>query len=143
MTDQPSVERWVRCLLWIMGGSIVLALVPIWIPLAWMESIHRWLGLGSIPEQPIFSYLARSLSAMYFAHGVFVLAVSTDVQRYWPLIRLIAMMNVFLGCTFVVIDWWSTMPWYWTAFEGPPIAAVGLLLWILWSRKSPAADGTS
>lgn len=101
-----------------------------------MESLHEWLGLGEIPEQPIFEYLARSTSGMYFAHGVLVLAASTDVRRFLPLIWAISGLNVFLGATLLVTDLLAPMPWYWTIFEGPPIVAMGAILLILTSKVS-------
>lgn len=96
-----------------------------------MSAIHAWLGLGSIPEQPIFEYLARSVSAMYFAHGCIVLVASTDVRRFLPLIYVISGLNVFLGSVLLFTDFIAPMPLFWTLMEGPPIITVGLLLFWL------------
>ncbi|GIW97232.1 MAG: hypothetical protein KatS3mg111_0565 [Pirellulaceae bacterium] len=115
-------------LLRVMGGLICLSIVPIFLPLSWLEAAHAALGLGTAPQKVIFEYMARTLSAMYFAHGVMVLAVAGDVHRYRPLIRVVARLNIFLGILFLLIDCWAGMPVYWIAVEGPPIVAVGVLV---------------
>ncbi len=132
MKLRPETATWLATwLLRIIGGSICLALFPIFFPLSLMATIHERLGLGTIPEQPIFEYLARSLSAMYFAHGLIVLAISTDVRRYQPLVGVIGGINLVLGVVLLMTDLWAPMPSYWTILEGPPIVAVGgCLLWI-------------
>lgn len=132
-----SSTQWqVTWLLRLIGASICFSFLPIFFPLAWMEAIHEWLGLDAAPQEPIFEYLARSLSAMYFAHGCVVLALSTDVPRYRPLIKLIALLNTFLGIVLFWIDFQTQMPSYWRWLEGPPIILVGLLLFSLASKLS-------
>ncbi|MEM8733491.1 MAG: hypothetical protein AAGG44_04685 [Planctomycetota bacterium] len=114
-----------------MGCSICFALIPIFFPLGWMQGLHAAAGLGDAPTQPIFEYLARSTSAMYFAHGCVVLLASTDVRRFFPLIQLIAVLNIFAGAVMLGTDFSASMPRLWTWIEGPPIIAGGfILLWI-------------
>lgn len=132
--NNDQYVRYARWLLWLIGGSVACAFFPIFMPLTWMDSIHQWLGLGQAPKQPIFEYLARSVSGMYFAHGFIVLAISTDMRRYWPLVRMVACLNVFLGAVLVVIDSWAGLPIFWTLLEGPPIILVGAVLFYLWYK---------
>ncbi len=125
---QASYKQIAQWLLRVIGVSTSLAFFAIFLPLDWMDAIHVWLGLGETPQQAIFSYLTRSLSAMYFAHGAMVLLVSTDVYRFLPLVKLIACLNILLGLLLILIDVWSAMPWFWIAAEGLPIACVGFAL---------------
>jgi hypothetical protein len=134
--DQPPesatrVEVLVGWLLRVMGGIVVLAIVPVFFPASWMKFLHELAELGAIPDQPIFWYLTRSLSLMYFAHGVFVFALSTNVRRYWPLIQLLCVLNLVIGLILIGIDLNASMPWWWTIAEGPGIIAGGILLLIL------------
>lgn len=131
---------WAKWILRLVGLSICLAFFPIFFPLAWMQTIHGWLGLGQIPDEPIFEYLARSLSAMYFAHGCFVLMVSFNVIRYLPMVRLIAVLNMLLGAILLGVDLKSPMPSFWTLTEGPPIMLVGGLLWWIASKIDAESD---
>ena len=104
-----------------------------------MQAVHVWLGLGDMPQSTIVEYLARSLSAMYFAHGVVVLAISTDVRRYCPLVSMLGYLNMVLGAIFLGVDLVAQMPWFWTISEGPPIALMGLVL-LLISRAIASSD---
>jgi uncharacterized membrane protein YhaH (DUF805 family) len=125
------VERWIQWLLWVVGGVEVLAFVAIFLPRDLMVSVHQSLGLGNAPDQAIFGYLARSLSLLYFAHGTVVLALTTDVRRYWPIIKLMAWLNLLIGLILLGIDWFESMPWWWTLGEGPAIIAGAILLLVL------------
>lgn len=124
-------ETIVQWLLWMMGGVVCLALLPVFFPAPWIRFLHGELGMGEVPDQPVFWFLARSLSLVYFAHGVMVLAVASDVRRYWPLVRWLALLNIVLGLLLLGIDLSAPMPWFWTAAEGPGIVAGGVLLLIL------------
>ncbi len=133
-----TFERWTRILLLVMGCSICFSLVPLFFPTEWLQHIHDLLGIGKAPQQPIFEYMARSLCAMYFAHGIFVLAVASDVQRYWPFVRVIAVLNMLLSFILFVTDISAELPKLWIAFEGPPILAGALILLWLWYRGTKA-----
>ena len=52
-----------------MGGVCLLALVPLWMPRAWIVAGHRWLGWGPFPDGPVAEYLARSVSALSAFYG--------------------------------------------------------------------------
>ena len=135
-------ERLVLIATWLlrlMGVSLCMAIFPIFFPISWMASIHRRLGLGEIPEQPIFEYLARSLSAMYFAHGCFVIAASSNVVRFKLFLWVIGFLNIFLGTALLFTDLLAPMPLYWTLLEGPLIIAAGaLLLWLTFQLADPS-----
>ena len=122
-----------KWLLRLMGSLICLSFFAIFLPWSWMDGIHAWAGLGRLPQEPIVEYLARTISAMYCAHGLVVLFVSTNVQRYWPLVGLLGVVNLFLGTVILFTDLTASMPWLWTVIEGPSIVVGGVLLLILWN----------
>jgi hypothetical protein len=130
-TPLNHIEWIIQWLLRLMGGIVVLAFVPIFFPRGLMAEINQTLGLGPAPEQPIFWFLARSLSLLYFTHGAIVLALSTDVRRFWPLIKLVGWLNLLMGLTLLGIDWCESMPWWWTLGEGPGIMFGAILLLVL------------
>lgn len=139
MNDPVHSVRWTTWLLRLSSAVLCCAIVPVFLPLTTMDVIHRALGLGSIPDQPIFEYLARSISTLYFAHGVMVGVVSTDVRRYWPLVGALGGLNIFLGVALLVIDARVGLPWFWTWLEGPPIAALGVVLLMFYLRGNAAS----
>lgn len=129
-------EKHIKALLYLIGGSTVLAIVPLFFPITWMRGLHEWLGLGEAPSQAIFEYMARSLCVMYFTHGVFVLSVAVNLDRCWYLVPVIAAINIFVGIALFFIDSSASMPLWWLLFEGPPILAIGvLLMWLVKTRE--------
>jgi hypothetical protein len=78
---------------------------------------------------------------MYFAHGVSMLAIARNLPRYWPLVRIFAVLNFALGALLLSIDVTVGMPLWWTLCEGPPIMAAACLLgWAHRMAAPPPAD---
>ena len=107
------------------GGLALLAAVAVVMPFAWMNGIHCWLVQKEMPQGPVVSYLARSLSAFYVFHGILILYLSSDMRRYLPVIRLLGLLFVLFGVVMTVLDYAVGLPIYWVAGEGPVIIAVG------------------
>ena len=124
-------------LLRFLGVGSLLALVPVFMPFAWMAATHRWLGLGEMPAAPVVEYLARSLSAFYALVGALCLLVAADLDRYRPLVRSLGVAFALLGLVFLFIDLAAGMPWWWAAAEGPATAVVSALLFVLARPASP------
>ena len=114
-------------------GAVItgVAFLTVPLPVESMASTHRWLGLGDLPQAPIVEYLARSVAALYGFHGVLLFLLSTDVNRYAPIISYIAVMNVVLGLMLVAIDVHAGLPVWWIVSEGPPVVLTGIALGLL------------
>src|SRR5262245_28993059 len=76
-------------LLRFVGVPALFALVAVFMPVSWMVATHRWLGLGEMPTGPVVEYLARSVSAFYAIMGALCLVLTTDLERYRPLVRFL------------------------------------------------------
>ena len=115
-------------------GICALGAIPaIFLPYTWMNAIHRFLGLGEMPDTPIVSYLARSLSMFYAMFGAITIFASLDVRRYRSLITLLAAISVIVGIALFGIDYAAGMPLHWTVVEGPFTIGVGVA--ILWLQR--------
>jgi hypothetical protein len=123
-------------LLRVAGIVTATAFLAIFLPVEWMASTHRWLGLGEFPRAPVVDYLARSIAALYGFHGVLLLLISGDPIRYRAIVWYAAIMNVLFGLIVTAIDLNAGMPAYWTWSEGPPIAAFGAVIGLL-NRSTP------
>jgi hypothetical protein len=118
------------------GGTVSLfALVAVFMPYAWMDNIHRAIGMGSLPSQPIVGYLARSLSLFYALMGGLLLLCSFDIPRYRVLLRYLSIAFVFFGMVVLGIDYFEGMPDYWRRFEGPFVIAYGIAMTVLMLRS--------
>ena len=123
--------RVIVALLRLAGCVTAAAFLAIFLPVEWMASTHRWLGLGEFPRAPVVDYLARSVAALYGFHGVLLLVISRDPIRYRVIVSYVAVMNVLFGLIVCVIDLHAGMPSAWTALEGPPIVLFGIVLALL------------
>lgn len=92
--------------------------------------------MGPFPEETIAFYLARSSSLMYAVHGVLLIFVSFDVERYLPLIRLLAGLALVHGVILMIIDYRTGMPWWWTCGEGFLLISWGILVLLLTRQQS-------
>lgn len=124
-------ERILRILLYIFGGLPVTALVAVVMPTEWMDTTHRWLGLGEMPRAPIVEYLTRSLSLLYVVVGAMWLYMSIDVRRYAPLIAFGSIVTAASGVVLVGVDLYAGMPHFWTFTEGPGLVVLTLYMWHL------------
>jgi hypothetical protein len=133
-TMTKPAKTLLSALLCILGGGALFAVVAVFMPMSWMVAIHRWLGLGEMPTDPIVEYLARSVSAFYVFIGALCLVVASDLERYLPLARFLGLGFFVTGVVFTGVDVVTGMPWWWSAFEGPP----GILLgpWIYYLAQN-------
>jgi hypothetical protein len=130
----PSSDQRTRVivlLLRLAGCVTASAFLAMFLPIDWMAATHQRLGLGEFPRVPLVDYLTRSVAALYGFHGLLLLLVSTDPIRYRAIVSYVAVMNVAFGFIMVVIDVHAGLPIMWTALEGPPIIAFGVVLAIL------------
>jgi hypothetical protein len=118
----------------ISGIILLIALIPAVMPFLWMQEIHRRLGMGELPAEPIVGYLTRSLSLMYAMHGALVYFISRDVRRFLPLVRFLAILCIVFGSGMIFLDATVGMPEYWIVCEGPLIILLGILILMLAKR---------
>jgi hypothetical protein len=132
---RASSDRVLRMLLQWVGTVSLFALVAVFMPYAWMDSIHRAIGMGSLPSQPIVGYLARSLSLFYALMGGLLLLCSSDIPRYWVLLRYLSIAFVLFGVVVLGIDYFEGMPDYWRRLEGPFVITYGIAMTVLVLRS--------
>lgn len=125
-------ERLLRLLLRVIGAAALLAIPCALMPYAWMDAVHRCLGMGKLPEEPIVGYLARSISAFYGAMGGMLWLLSGDVRRYRPLLVYNGVATVLFGLFLIAVDRVEGLPWFWWAGEGTfNVVYGGVVLWLL------------
>jgi hypothetical protein len=98
-------------------------------------------GLGEFPEGPLPLYLARSISLMYAFQGAVLWYLSSDVLRFGPVIRFIAVGAIALGVALVAIDLSAGMPAWWIVLEGPVLVVMGVWL-VAWTSRLGSSDET-
>ena len=102
-----------RLLAWVIravGTVEILALVAVVMPASWMEARHAALGMGDMPQRPVFDSVMRQVSFTYRLHGIAMWFIASDVQRYRPLVVLTAPGYLLAGPVFIAIDMHNGMP---------------------------------
>jgi hypothetical protein len=86
---------------------------------------------------PITKYLARSLSLVYAMHGAVILGVVLNWAQFRPAVPYLAGLHVAFGLGMLAVDLDAGMPWWWTAAEGPGLAAFALAVLAVYRRARP------
>jgi hypothetical protein len=121
-------------LLRLAGVVEILAFIAVVMPRSWMEASHTALGLGELPAAPVLMFLIRQASYTYGAHGISLLVLASDVERFRPLVILNGIAFLIAGPVFFLIDYTSGMPWWWTIADPLSCMFFGAALLLL-SRK--------
>jgi len=125
-------------LLILMGGLALLAIVPMVMPVGWMEAVNDSMGLGPFHRSPLMGYLTRSLSAVYALFGALTLYLGLNARRYLPLIVVVGWLTVAFGVALTGIDFAVGMPASWSWGEGPPTIVIGWVFVRLARRAATA-----
>jgi len=134
-------DRALRILLLVFGVAGLPAFAAMLMPMAWMDAVHRWLGLGELPGGATVEYLARSLSAFYGFFSVVCLLLAIDVAYYRRLIFFGGLLIAALGIALAGIDLTAGLPWWWTIAEGPTALVVGVAITYL-AREPTRPSGS-
>jgi hypothetical protein len=126
--NRQLLQSW---LLRLAGLAEILAFIAVVMPRSWMEASHAWLGLGVMPVGTIIMFLTRRASYVYGVHGIFLCVLASDVVRFRPLVRLNGASFLVASPVFLIIDYTSGTPFYWTVIDTVGCAFLGgALLWL-------------
>ncbi len=131
---RPRSERVFRFLLRYIGTVSLLAIVAVFMPYTWMDATHRWLGMGTLPSEPIVGYLARSLSLFYALLGGLLWICSFDLQKHRAVLCYLGAAFIFFGLVMWGVDIVEGMPPYWKHAEGLMIIVMGSVILTLSAR---------
>ncbi len=134
-------EKILVLLLRLTGLIMISAVIFVFCSLGRMDSIHRILGLGPLPNGPIVEYLARTESALYAYIGALLFFISFDLRRYQLLLRFLAWTAVPFSIGIILLDIKLGMPSFWIATEGPFTLLLCVIL--LFLTKIPHQDKKS
>jgi hypothetical protein len=126
--------RFLRLFLRVIGTAALLALVAVVMPYSWMNAVHEWLGMGTLPSEPIVGYLARSTSAFYALLGGLFWVASFDLHRHRMVLCYLGIVIVIFGTALFVVDLLEGMPFWWTIGEGPFNIVFGVVILALARR---------
>jgi len=123
-----------QLLIWLLrftGAVEALAFISVVMPRSWMESSHEWLGLGIMPVGPVLDFMIRQASYTYGAHGISLVILSMDVNRFRPLITLNGIAYLVAAPVFFLIDYTAGMPLWWALADPLACGLCGASLLLL------------
>jgi len=112
----------------ILGSGGLLAVVFVFVPFSWMDAIHRWLGMGDLPDKPIVGYLARWTSAFYAMLGGLFWTLSFDLRRHRSILCYLGGAVTFFALALAVVLALEGMPLWWCVPEGLGNLAFGVVI---------------
>jgi hypothetical protein len=123
-------EKILIIILRLSGLMLITAFVAVFLPYEMMTSIHFQIGLGTMPQLPILDYLARSVSMFYGIHGVIVIYISYNLNKYLQFLKLLCYLGLLFGLSLFFIDINASMPSYWTFGESPIVVLLNLVIYV-------------
>jgi hypothetical protein len=131
------LQAWV---LRLVGTVELFAFGAVVMPGAWMEAHYLRLGLGEMPQGPVFDSVMRQVSFTYGLHGVGMWLIASDVIRYRPFVVLTALGYLLAGPVFLLIDLTAGMPWFWMVGNaGSCLLIGGIVCALLWGERTSCA----
>lgn len=134
-------QRLQRLVLRISAAASLIALPAIFVPRLAAEKLSWIMGFGQPPMIPLMLYMMAGGAAVFVGQAVLLWALSTDVVRYQPLVRLMAWCYAVIGPLFLWIDKQAGLPWWWILMDGVGSFAAGaVLLWACYARSRSSGD---
>ncbi len=136
---RPRVQLWMlRLLIALMLTGLPGALLP---GIAFRK--FCWLmGYTAPLLSPLVVYLSGNAGYAYVALAILFWAISQDLQRYQPLVRVSGWIMVIAGPAYLSIDLQCPLPLWWVLMDSLSCLLIGLAL--LWAcppaRKTHSAD---
>ena len=121
-------RNWQAWVLRLVGEVEILAFGAVFLPRAWMGSVHARMGLMEMPEVPVFNSVMRQVSFDYGLHGLALWFVAVDIGRYRPLVILTAIGYLLTGPVFALIVLGNGIPWHWIAGNDGSCFLIGTIL---------------
>jgi hypothetical protein len=106
-----------------------------------MDEIHRGLGMGQLPGEPIVGYLARSTSLFYALFGGLFWVLSSDLNRHRKVLCYLGTAMILFGLILCGVDFLEGMPTWWSLAEGPFNVVFGVIILSLSYRLAQPESG--
>jgi len=130
---------------WLLRIAVVILLTGLpgaLLPAVAFEKLSWLTGYGQPPLTPLTIYLAGNAGYAYVALAALLWAISRDLRRYQPLVRLTGWIFLIAGPSYLSIDLQCSLPWWWILIDSTSCVLLGSLL-LLACRPSSSGIGGS
>jgi hypothetical protein len=95
----------------------ILTVGIVFVPLAWLDAWHAWLGLGTMPDDALLRFAIRGAAFAQAGIGVLMWVMATDVVRFRPLVIACGWIYLVGGPAFYWIETVAGMPQSFCLFD--------------------------
>ena len=126
--------RGLKVCLWIAGIFCLSAVAGVFAPMSAWPRVTGVFGVESLPDAPVFEYIARLLSATYGAIGAFFILLALRPEKYGVLVPFSAVASVLIGAAALITGAVAGMPGKWFLCDSLPCIVLGLLIFVFWQQ---------
>ena len=131
--------RGLKICLWIAGIGCLLSVFGMFLPVSAWQSIAKVFGVESLPDSPLFEYVARLMSATYAAVGVFFIILALRPMDYGVMIPFSGWASVFVAVVCAITGHVVAMPTLWFLGDASFCLVFGVLILVFWRQaKRPS-----
>ena len=134
--------RGLKICLWITGIFCLAAVPGVFAPMSAWQCVTSIFGVESLPDAPVFVYVARLLSATYGAIGVFFILLALRPEKYGVIVPFSAVASVLLGAVCLITGIVAGMPAEWFLGDSLPCIVLGVLIFVFWRQAKSAAPNS-
>jgi len=126
--------RALKICLWIAGILCLSSIVGVFLPMSMCESMVEYFGIESLPDSPLFFYMARVTSAMAVWIGVFFIILALSPMKYGVMVPFTGLASVFLGAVCAITGLVVGMPALWFLGDSLSCVVLGVLIFVFWRK---------
>ena len=126
--------RALKICLWIAGILCLLSVFGMFLPIRVIESLAKAFGVQTLPDSPLFFYMARVTSAMAVWIGVFFIILALSPMKYGVMVPFTGLASVFLGAVCAITGLVVGMPALWFLGDSLSCVVLGVLIFVFWRK---------
>ncbi len=126
--------RALKICLWIAGILCLSSIVGVFLPMSMCKSMVEYFGIESLPDSPLFFYMARVTSAMAVWIGVFFIILALRPMKYGVMVPFTGLASVFLGAVCAITGLAVGMPILWFLGDSLSCVVLGVLIVVFWRK---------
>lgn len=128
--------------LWVSGIACLLAAPGIFVPMESWLKVTGFFGIETLPDAPIFVYMARLLCATYAGIGIYFLILGLRPLKHGVLVPFSGIACVLLGVLCWITGEAAGMPAKWYLSDSLSSLILGFLILMFWLfARKPKAKG--
>ena len=120
--------------LWVAGILCLSSIVGVFLPMSMCESIVEYFGIESLPDSPLFYYMARVTSAMAVWIGAFFIILALRPMDYGVMVPFSGLSSVALGVVCAITGFREKMPNLWFLGDSLSCLVLGVLILVFWQQ---------